>query len=917
MRKIIKIFLLAFLILNAPISISNAQAGVLAKIFKALLKSCPGLPVFDFSTIPPKIPQVFSNVKDFALMEVEKRVNQQLDGIKSGELKLSVSPIKTTDFAGLTNSDGPFNGTNRGTAEFMLPSKHSPDFDVEDAQSVAKAVEELFLVEKGEEKPVMQAHESNRKRFYENNILEVHSRIQQLEDKLEAEIFPIVDNLKDVSVSDKDINEVFRNNFALRQSVNQLLMILQETQALKLQLESARKIYKEVKPKKDPLLSFNIYGDYITTASFSGNTTIINAKSTQETKTTKDDGSQEGVSADISDGMPPIVFAKDEVEELTKLVAVQESLDRARDAHNVIYELQQYENNIKTNLKIIKEHYQAINAVKTSDSCVLGYLSQFSSNPTSTWLGNSYHAEAVNDYDKRAGLSKLSLNRYDAVKATMANEEADPDSLEEMSDEELDSSIASSSGGLENEKVKSVNELRGETTTMDKKTSPKTMSEAELKKSLEEGEKLVLAGWNIGKQTSLDIFKNGSDNKKKLWTDQKSLYNVYFDYVYEKMRKYVFAHSGYSPSSEINSYKNAVASTKYISSVANAHQEMLNKVKKKLQTLKLKPVDFSQALFNVPLPGPTQPPVLPHPREIFYFDASDAQDLDKSGGKLESHPVYAGLPEIWKDILLLKSGILKYGNFKTAIDDGPELYNKIVSKGGNSAIVKRLNDSARSIDIPLPEIPKGFATVYNDLSPNINLSTSNIEASELGMLLRGTKVRGEWLSEDEDAEDITFNRNLIGTWLALTENERQAREARELAEQSIEKIEQDLQDYLTKVGYTVSSSLDITEDGYFQEIRDTLINHKLKELADANNAITAINVRNDEIIMERLAKIRKYLDALEKDKDVYIQMTEETANAEDLDEQIREGEANKAAIDKYAKDSEDDQRTLKVYCPIY
>lgn len=81
--------------------------------------------------------------------------------------------------------------------------------------------------------------------------------------------------------------------------------------------------------------------------------------------------------------------------------------------------------------------------------------------------------------------------------------------------------------------------------------------------------------------------------------------------------------------------------------------------------------------------------------------------------------------------------------------------------------------------------------------------------------------------------------------------------------------------------------------------KNTLVNEGVEEME-------AVNVSDNEIVEERLDKIKNIFTALRKDKEAYISLSDVTDSGAELDERIKTEEANHKVTAEYKKRADEE-----------
>ena len=84
------------------------------------------------------------------------------------------------------------------------------------------------------------------------------------------------------------------------------------------------------------------------------------------------------------------------------------------------------------------------------------------------------------------------------------------------------------------------------------------------------------------------------------------------------------------------------------------------------------------------------------------------------------------------------------------------------------------------------------------------------------------------------------------------------------------------------------------------------------------SGISGVNVSDNEVVEERLNKIKRIFTALRKDKDELLPLNENSPSDSELDEQIKTEEVNKSVVGEYDKKVEEEfQKQLNNFKPPF
>ena len=371
------------------------------------------------------------------------------------------------------------------------------------------------------------------------------------------------------------------------------------------------------------------------------------------------------------------------------------------------------------------------------------------------------------------------------------------------------------------------------------------------------------------------------------------------------------------------------------------------------------------------------PNIYPTPiREIVHLDYVDYNNISK----LEDNSVSkegminygAYVPEIWKLMLKNPAYVEKDMDFSKALSLGEEkrefMRGGILPCRSGDYIIDATDDKAgyyvananntsgayRScvhldilnralgtlITIQNKEIKKTALGEYKE-----NISKGN--ASELGTFLqyenskfyfggieqaaykRVNEILGENTDEDYETtitDDLyikaTFGNNQIGNFLKHMETERQYRQKVEEMKAKIDELQETLLTELKKAGYSPKEDFNLANSKDYEEAVKGLNNAKSKILNEAYTDLEEINNPTNNVVQDKITSIRNMLDAMTKDKNELLQISQNTISDSEFDESLKAEEANQAAANKYQEEAdkafeENIEKFPIPYCSVY
>ncbi len=228
--------------LMVAFSSSPAQAGCMPInpicLFKMILKATPGMPVFDFASVPAIIPHVPAALLKEGQVKMKEIADNALEKIRSGELP-SMADIKLD----MPSFEGSVPSENQEYASLEV----FPKMDGEDPLAVAKAIEVIFLRPGWDQKDSTMTQYDRllmayyRGQFKLNNVLEVSGYTAFMENRLEELMTAAEDIQKQIENAD-DLNKSQRANYAAHLMEYQLMIVYNQLLAAELQVDTASKL---------------------------------------------------------------------------------------------------------------------------------------------------------------------------------------------------------------------------------------------------------------------------------------------------------------------------------------------------------------------------------------------------------------------------------------------------------------------------------------------------------------------------------------------------------------------------------------------------------------------------------------------------------------------------------------------------
>ena len=240
LNKIKKFFLavgLVFVFSSSPVYAGCMPINPIC-LFKMILKATPGMPVFDFTSVPAIIPHIPAALLKEGQAKLKEIADNALEKLRSGELpSLADIKLEMPSFEGATKSEN----------EELASLEAFPQMDGEDPLEVAKAVEVIFLRPGwDDEKSQFTAYDDQLMKYYQgqfkyNNVIEIMGYTEFMKNRLEELMTAAEDIQKQIESAD-DLNKAQRANYAAHLMEYQLMIVYNQLLAAELQMDTASQL---------------------------------------------------------------------------------------------------------------------------------------------------------------------------------------------------------------------------------------------------------------------------------------------------------------------------------------------------------------------------------------------------------------------------------------------------------------------------------------------------------------------------------------------------------------------------------------------------------------------------------------------------------------------------------------------------
>lgn len=164
--------------------------------------------------------------------------------------------------------------------------------------------------------------------------------------------------------------------------------------------------------------------------------------------------------------------------------------------------------------------------------------------------------------------------------------------------------------------------------------------------------------------------------------------------------------------------------------------------------------------------------------------------------------------------------------------------------------------------------------------------------------------------------------NQIGEFLTYSENERNIRDQLKETQDQYDEMMAKLFEQLREYGYEPADNLNMAKDSDYNLVRSKLDAIKNLNVSEALLQIADVDVKENDVVAERIDNLKKVLAALQKDKDEETIISGMVEDQNDLDSEILSTRANNGTVDAYVQKTKDDSSANEnisdiPYCAAY
>lgn len=373
---------------------------------------------------------------------------------------------------------------------------------------------------------------------------------------------------------------------------------------------------------------------------------------------------------------------------------------------------------------------------------------------------------------------------------------------------------------------------------------------------------------------------------------------------------------------------------------------------------------------------------MPAVREVVFFDFADYENIPrKSDGTITREGILQNLtyiPEIWKKILtspayvekdidlsevikpsvqrLANAGLYPCWQGKDLVTTDGTKYVVYFDKSGDlnesvkyKELLNRGYQNCQNLSIEHTGV---FASIrvkvenkaeevsgsaesksYSDFSPaeknselgylfdyKNGLRYNSLAKDVFDTLLSISKSGGGNGSQKEVLyNQINFNKNQVGAFVEAVDLEQNLKQNELELYVEIETAKNSLVELLTDIGFTPSSDFDVSKTSDYNLAHETLLRYRNQQISKASSTVSSIQGTQNPVLAERMVKINNQINAMKKDKDAQVILSETSADNAELDENLKSEKANREVIERQKQQSDKDfEKQLNeignVYC---
>lgn len=543
-----------FLIL--AIFLLSCQSNSVFAMMTPLYHECPSCPVVD---VAQDSAQIAGNAQTMQnqVMQMYQQAVSDLNNLKTAALG-TFEDIKS---GAVLTADG-----NPGQAETTYCGKSLTKVK---PRKMSKDLINTFMLYKSSHLEDISHTKKIREKFYIDNIYAIHAASILIQGQLKEEgadsIKQKIENAKACakgegsacgipSTDEGGNNEVLFGYGATLDTMDSIVRLWESVAALKARLravEALMRLEPMVKTKSDkaayndnpliPIKSFAQvkHSDKLAFAQMvqAAPKNTIDAMTRLETKVSgaKSESLQligktlTFTEANESTKESPLVAAESKLQTLTELNTVENDVNNAMTAHNMLYQLKSYKEMADSYAEMKKDYDKALQKLQESEQCAVKYLSKYFSNPITVWSGINL-SKTPYAHHLRKGISGWAFEAYETAKSAETSIITTDDvAMVSIDDKEMNDLI--------DDPDHSKSEKYSQNLSAPISTNKQEQNQAEIRKS-------ELRTWEIGaeaaKMLGTDAAKWGAvGGKPMVWTDTKNFYQQYLRRKYDNVKSYL------------------------------------------------------------------------------------------------------------------------------------------------------------------------------------------------------------------------------------------------------------------------------------------------------------------------------------------------------------------------------------------
>ena len=165
-----------------------------------------------------------------------------------------------------------------------------------------------------------------------------------------------------------------------------------------------------------------------------------------------------------------------------------------------------------------------------------------------------------------------------------------------------------------------------------------------------------------------------------------------------------------------------------------------------------------------------------------------------------------------------------------------------------------------------------------------------------------------------------LTRNQFGDYLDNIEAERKAVDMLEELQTKVLALQESLQRMFNELGYALPEDFDLTQDENFKEAQNKIDDYKNNYIRHAQSELAKIKLTTEKV-QNDVSAVRHEIAVMQKDENEKVVISgDEDLN--ELDEKIKNAEANQALNDEYQKKAQEEMmRQIETipapYCAVY